>query len=206
MKRGASRAPFHFSSKAILDRSPPLAIAAIERSMMMVVFALVLAAVVVVAATSRRGLAMTHRGPRLLSRSYRWPLLRYCAYGRARRRMRCIALLRRVPSRTMALWRTRPGPTTVRRARHRRIEQPGLQALKLRIDRHEFVQRGGAGARNASNDDRIFNRMFIEAGIFAHRFNRLRAAFQHIHDCTPRIAATLFGEMRVVIHRLQQYF
>ncbi len=87
---------------------------------------------------------------------------------------------------------------------HRAVEQPGLEALEARIDRHQPVQGGGAGARHAGDDDRADDRLRVEARVFLHRLHRLGAAAQDADDLAPGDAAAQLGEAGIVVHRLEQ--
>ena len=89
------------------------------------------------------------------------------------------------------------------RARHRAVDQPGLQALKTRVDRHQPVQRGGAGARHAGNDHRAEDWCGIETGVVLHRPDRLRPAAQYADHLPPRQPPAAFMEMRIEVHRAQ---
>ncbi len=96
-------------------------------------------------------------------------------------------------------------PLFARRARHRCTDQPGLQALKLRVDRHQLVQRRGAGARNAGDDDGGSDGVAVEAGCLLHLPECVSPRIERLVYLAPGDAPPLFGQVRIVVQRQQQH-
>ena len=97
-----------------------------------------------------------------------------------------------------------PSQLAARRAHHRRLGQPVLEALELRVHGQKLVQCRGAGARHAGDHQRTLNRVRKTIGPMAPALLCAQPRSQRPeHHPVGELAAGL-GELRITIQRGQQ--
>src|SRR5882672_8385532 len=87
-------------------------------------------------------------------------------------------------------------PRFPRRARHGRVDEPGLQALEPRIGGQQLVQRSRARARYARNHYRSGDGVPVKAGVFRHGFNSVGPPEEPAEQPAPGDAPSPLAEMR----------